>query len=172
MSSSIMGRMIFNTTNDPKIGELITAWQQYADKLDNWRKLIEGTTPKQTYCGPVYEPESPLDRVDESFAIADMRKVKVTEPHYHTNGETEIYFIISGSGLTVVSNEELQVNAGDVIVTPPEAVHFTIPKGDLVMIVINTPPFNPANNIHVDEAQTDVGFDREQYERLMNGRSK
>lgn len=159
--------MIYNTTNKPEIDELITAWQQYVSTLDNWQELIQGVTPKQTYCGPVYEPNSPLNRPNESFAIADMRNVKVAEPHYHTNGETEIYFIISGSGLTVVGNEELQVKAGDVIVTPPETVHFTIPRENLVLIVINTPPFNPNNNIHVDEAEQEVRFDREQYERLV-----
>ena len=163
-----MVRMIFNTTNDPKIEELITAWQKYASTMGDWQKVIEGVTPKQTYCGPVYEPTSPLDRPNESFAIADMREVKVAEPHYHTGGETETYFVISGSGLTVVGGKELQIQAGDVIVTPPETAHFTIPRENLVMIVINTPPFNPDNNIHADESKPEVKYDHEQYERLAN----
>jgi mannose-6-phosphate isomerase-like protein (cupin superfamily) len=162
--------MIYNTNSTPEIGALITAWQQYTTTMDDWQKVVEGTTPKQTDCGPVYEPASPLDRPNESFAIADMRQVKVADPHYHTNGETEIYFIIAGSGLTVVGGQELSVQAGDVIVTPPETAHFTLPKDNLVMVVINTPPFNPDNNIHLDSVSSPaVKYDHEQFLRLYRG---
>lgn len=160
--------MIFNTTNKPEIEELITAWQQYIAGMGDWQKVVENVTPKQTYCGPIYEPTSPLDRPNESFAISDMRNVKVAEPHYHMGGETEVYFVLSGSGLTVVGGEELQVRAGDVIVTPPETAHFTIPKENLVMLVINTPPFNPENNIHVDETKPEIKYDHEQYKKLVS----
>ncbi len=160
--------MIFNTTNKPEIEELITAWQQYIAGMGDWQKVVENVTPKQTYCGPIYEPTSPLHRPNESFAISDMRNVKVAEPHYHMGGETEVYFVLSGSGLTVVGGEELQVRAGDVIVTPPETAHFTIPKENLVMLVINTPPFNPENNIHVDETKPEIKYDHEQYKKLVS----
>lgn len=158
--------MIFNTTNRPEIEELIIAWQQYIATMGDWQELVKGVTPKQTYCGPIYEPVSPLNRPNESFAISDMRDVNVAEPHYHTGGETEIYFVLSGSGVTVVGGEELQIKAGDVIVTPPETAHFTIPKEDLVMIVINTPPFSLDNNIHIDDSKPEVKYDHEQYKRL------
>ncbi|HSX33133.1 MAG TPA: cupin domain-containing protein [Candidatus Saccharimonadales bacterium] len=159
--------MIFNTTHKPEIEELINAWQQYIATMGDWQKVVEGVTPKQTYCGPVYEPASPLNRPNESFATADMRGIKVAEPHYHSGGETETYFVISGSGLTVVGGEELEVKAGDVIVTPPGTAHFTLPKENLVLIVINTPPFNPDNNIHVDATKPEVKYDHEQFERLV-----
>ncbi len=97
-----MAYMIFNTTNEAKIAELIEAWQRYIATMGDWQKVVEDTTPKQTYCGPIYEPASPLDRPNESFAISDMRRVKIAEPHYHAGGETEVYFVLSGSGLTVV----------------------------------------------------------------------
>lgn len=158
--------MIYNIKSTPENEVLITAWQQYVTTMGDWQKLVEGVTPKDTYCGPVYEPQSPLDRPNESFAIADMRAVKVAEPHYHANGETETYFVLSGSGLTVVGGEALEIKAGDVIVTSPETAHFTIPKENLVMIVINTPPFNPANNIHVDETKPGVGYDHDRYLKL------
>lgn len=80
-----------------------------------------------------------------------MREVKVADPHYHTNNETEIYFVISGSGLMVVGGEELSIKSGDVVVTSPKTAHFTIPKENLAMVVINTPPFSPENNIRVSE---------------------
>jgi mannose-6-phosphate isomerase-like protein (cupin superfamily) len=130
--------------------------------MNDWQGVVKDTTPKQTYCGPIYEPRSPLDRPNESFAISDMREVVVAEPHYHTD-ETEIYFVLSGTGLTVVGGEELQLKEADVIVTPPETAHFTIPKENLVMIVINTPPFNPENNIGINAAKPEVRYDHEQY---------
>jgi mannose-6-phosphate isomerase-like protein (cupin superfamily) len=95
-----------------------------------------------------------------------MHDVKVAKPHYHTGSETEIYFVLSGSGLTVDGDEELPIKAGDVIVTPPEMAHFTIPKENLVMIVINTPPFNLENNIGVDAPNPEVGHDHEQFKKL------
>jgi len=158
--------MIYNTKNTAEIAELIVAWQQYIATMGDWQKVTQGVAPKDTPCGPIYEPTSPLDRPNESFAIADMRAVKVAEPHYHAGGETEIYFVLSGNGLTVVGGEELHITAGDVIVTPPSTAHFTVPKENLVMIVINTPPFNPANNIHLDETNPEVSYDHERYKRV------
>lgn len=164
--------MIYHTNSTPEIKELIVAWQQYIATMGDWQKVVEGVAPKQTYCGPVYEPTSPLGRPNESFAIADMRNVTVAEPHYHAGGETEIYFVISGSGLTVDGGKELEIKAGDVIVTPPGTAHFTIPKDNLVLIVINTPPFNPANNIHVDATKPEVEYDHRQYLRLTGNRDE
>jgi mannose-6-phosphate isomerase-like protein (cupin superfamily) len=148
------------------IQELITAWKPFVDGLDDWQELVEGATPKQTYCGPIYEPISPLDRPNESFAIADMRGVKVAEPHYHANGETEVYFVVSGSGVTVDGGKEIPLSEGVVVVTPPNTAHFTIPKENLVMVVVNTPPFNPANNVRVEHSDPSVGFDEAQFLRL------
>lgn len=158
--------MIYSMKSTPEIEELITAWKTYISTVGDWQGVVKDTAPKQTFCGPIYEPKSPLNRPNESFAISDMRQVKVAEPHYHTGGETEIYFVLSGNGLTVVGGEELQVKQGDVIVTPPETAHFTIPEEGLVMIVINTPPFNPENNIGIDTTKPELGYDHDQYKKL------
>ena len=160
--------MVFHTTNDSTIEALIGAWQSYIAHMGDWRRLVDGITPRQTYCGPIYEVASPLDRPDESFAIADMREVAVSEPHYHTGSEIEIYFILSGTGLTVVGGKELKVMTGDVIVTPPDTTHFTIPHGQLVLIAINTPPFDSNRSIHISETKLEVGYDHEQYKRLLS----
>jgi len=157
--------MIYNTQSTPEIEDLVSAWQTYIATMNDWQEVVKDTTPKQTYCGPIYEPTSPLDRPKESFAISDMRDVTVAKPHYHT-GETEIYFVLSGNGLTVVGGEVLQIKEGDVIVTPPETAHFTIPNEHLVMIVINTPPFKPENNIGIDATKPEVRYDHEQYKKL------
>jgi mannose-6-phosphate isomerase-like protein (cupin superfamily) len=157
--------MIYSPKSTPAIGELISAWQQYLAGMGDWQDVTKGVIPKQTDCGPIYEPTSPLDRPNESFAVSDMRGVKVAEPHYHT-GETEVYFVLSGSGLTVVGGKELPISVGDVIVTPPETAHFTIPKENVVMVVINTPPFNPENNIGIDATRPEVRYNHEQFKKL------
>ncbi len=147
------------------IKTVLGAWKPYLDGV-NWKKLIKGVAPKQTGCGPVYELPNPIDQPHESFAIADMRKLKVAEPHYHANGETEIYFVLQGSGLVVVGHEERKVKRGSVIITPPDTAHFTIPASDLVLAVINTPPFKPENYIVLTESHPNVNFDYEQFARL------
>ena len=52
------------------------------------------------------------------------------------------------------------------MVTPPNTTHFTIPKDDLVMMVINTPYFNAENIVEPTESDPSVKFDKEQYEKL------
>ncbi len=148
--------------------ELVGVWKQFADNLKDWRTLIKGVKSKQTACGPVYEPLSPIQDRSETFAISDMRKVKVAYPHYHKNDETEIYFVIQGSGLTVVGGEEITIKKGSVVVTPPNTTHFTLPEKDLVMVVINTPNFNAANIVEPLNTDPKVKFDKKQYERLVN----
>lgn len=147
--------------------EIVTEWRQYLDNLEDWQTVIKGVTPKKTQCGPVYEPKSPLRKRGETFAISDMREVKVALPHYHKNGETEIYFVIQGTGLTVVGGEEVLLEKGSVVVTPPNTTHFTIPKSDLVMMVINTPNFNAENIVELKESDPEMKFDKEQYDKLV-----
>jgi len=149
--------------------ELVRAWKEYLNGLENWQTVVEGVAPKQTQCGPVYEPPSPLPERSETFAISDMRNVKVAYPHYHQNGETEIYFVIQGTGLTVVGGEELQLEKGSVVVTPPHTTHFTIPKDNLVMMVINTPNFNAENIVEPTKSDPTVKFDKAQYDKLIHG---
>lgn len=128
------------------MNEIIIAWQLYLNSIDNWQQLTKGVDPKQTGCGLIYELSNPIDRPHESFAIADMRSIKCTEPHYHRE-ETEIYFVLQGHGIVVVGDKEEKVQKGSVIVTPPHNVHYTIPRENLVLAVINTPPFKVENYI-------------------------
>lgn len=148
--------------------EIVEAWKKYIETLSDWQSVVKGVEPKQTQCGPVYEPPSPLPERTETFAISDMRGVKVAYPHYHTNGETEIYFVVQGSGLTVVGSEETPIKKGSVVVTPPNTTHFTIPDKDLVMVVINSPSFKAANIVEPKETDPAVKFDKAQYERLKS----
>ena len=147
---------------------IVEIWEKYADKLEDWQKEVGRKQPKMTQCGPVYELESPFTKDYGSYAISDMRKVDVAYPHYHQGRETEIYFVIQGTGLTVVGGEEIELKKGSVVVTPPNTTHFTIPKDDLVMIVVNTPRFSAKNIGEPKDTDPEVKFDKDQYDMLVS----
>jgi mannose-6-phosphate isomerase-like protein (cupin superfamily) len=157
-----------NAQYSPEIKPLIDAWQPYVATVEDWQALVEGVEPKATGCGPVYELDNPLGRSDESFAVADMRGIEFAQPHYHANGEVEVYFVLHGLGRVVVGNEILQVKKGSIVVTPSGTVHYTLPDKEqgLVLAVINTPPFNLANNIDVSEVDSAHHYDHELFKRL------
>ncbi len=144
--------------------DLIEVWSKCLKDLD-WEPLVEGVEPKPTGCGLVYEVESPLNRPNESFAIADMRGLYETEPHFHLK-EHEIYFVLQGTGIVCVGGVEYQVRPGDAIPTPPHTAHFTVPNADLVLGVVNSPPFRAENYVALGGSDPKVGFDSEQYRRL------
>lgn len=131
------------------MNEVVGAWQEYLGGVSDWEELVKGVEPKVGGCGLVYELPNPIDRPDESFAIADMRQLELSDPHKHINGETEIYFVLQGVGKIAVSSEIKELTKGTVIVTPPDTVHITLPGEDLVLAVVNTPPFELDNYVSV-----------------------
>lgn len=157
-----------NSVYTPEIQDLVEAWQPYVDSVEDWQRLVEGVEPKATGCGPVYELDNPLNRTNESFAVADMRGIEFAQPHYHANGEVEVYFVLHGLGRVVVGNEVLQVEKGSVVVTPSGTTHYALPDAEqgLVLAVVNTPPFELANNIDVSETDTVHGYDHELFRQL------
>lgn len=60
------------------VDSAVKVWKSYTDTITDWETLIKGIDPKPTGCGPIYELQNPIDRPDESFAIADMRAIKIT----------------------------------------------------------------------------------------------
>lgn len=129
--------------------EVVSAWDEYLATVDNWETLVEGIEPKVGGCGLVYELPNPIDRPEESFAIADMRQLELSDPHKHINGETEIYFVVQGVGKIAVGGKLHNLEPGTSIVTPPDTVHITLPGKDLVLAVVNTPPFDADNYVSV-----------------------
>ena len=156
-------------TYSPEIQEVLDVWQPYVNSINDWRRAVEDIEPKATGCGPVYELVNPLDRPNESFAIADMRGVEYAQPHYHANGEVEIYWVVQGLGRVVVGDEVLAVEKGSVVVTPSGIAHYAIPDKHegLVLAVVNTPPFNPENNIDVAETNAAAHYDHERFKQLV-----
>ena len=150
-----------------KITTVITVWQDYLKNNKDWENGIKDITPKRTGCGLVYELTNPIDRPNESFAIADMRNLKYAEPHYHV--ETEIYFVLQGSGKIVVRDQVYDVERDSVVVIPPNESHFTIPHEKLVLAVVNTPPFAAEHYIVLNKSNGEHGFDKKQFEKLVRG---
>lgn len=150
--------------HNPEIDEVVAAWSAYTNTITDWQDLVVGITPKATDCGPVYDVPNPIDRPGESFAIADMRAVEITGPHYHTGGEVEIYIVLTGLGRVVVGGIESELRPGVASVTPPNTAHYTIPTENLVLAVVNTPPFNPNNAVSITQTDPTVAFDQTQYD--------
>ncbi len=133
------------------VKEVVAAWSNYLDTVPNWEVLIEGIEPKVGGCGLVYELNNPIDRPDESFAIADMRGLALSEPHRHANDETEIYFVLKGMGKIAVGDKVQDLHPGVTVITPPETMHVTLPAKDLILAVVNTPPFEFENYVVMPE---------------------
>jgi mannose-6-phosphate isomerase-like protein (cupin superfamily) len=131
------------------MNEVVGAWQEYLAGVSDWEELVKGVEPKVGGCGLVYELPNPIDRPDESFAIADMRQLELSDPHKHINGETEIYLVLEGVGRIAVGSEIKELTQGTVIVTPPDTVHITLPGENLLLAVVNTPPFELDNYVSV-----------------------
>lgn len=153
--------------------EVVDVWQTQVSGIEDWEAVVDGLTAKDTQCGPVYDvipnPPEVGERPNEGFAIADMRGVKVAEPHYHTNGETEIYIVISGLGKTIVKDQAFELEPGTVVVIPPETAYYRLPQENFVLGVVNTPPFNPANVVNLTESNNAVGIDRAKYNQDVAG---
>jgi mannose-6-phosphate isomerase-like protein (cupin superfamily) len=140
--------------------EIVTVWQSFLQSLDDWRRLIRGVRPKVSGCGLIYELANPIERQNESFAIADMRNISLAQPHYHV--EAEIYFGLEGRGIVVIGGKEEFIQKNSAIVIPPNIAHFTIPK-DLVLAVVTTPPFKEENFKSLTDDNKEVGFDLDQF---------
>lgn len=155
------------SVSDARFRELINAWSAYLNNREfDWQKAVVGLTPKQSGCGQIYELGNPLGRANEDLAIADMRNLDLSDPHYHLNDETEIYIVIQGTATVVVGNELREVGPADVVVTPPGVAHYVVPHDQLVLGVVNTPPFNPDNYVSVKASDPSVQFDAQLFAQL------
>ncbi|GMU19801.1 MAG: hypothetical protein AMXMBFR12_09920 [Candidatus Babeliales bacterium] len=153
-------------THDVQAQKIVQKWHNFLSSISDWQILIKDIQPQKCGCGLVYEIPNPISAANESFAIADMRNLAFSEPHYHP--ETEIYFILQGSGLVVVGGQEIAVQKGSVVIIASNIAHFTIPEKDLVMAVVNTPSFKPENYYPLNTHNPAVKFDKQQFDRLVS----
>lgn len=148
------------------IDEIVKVWLAYIEQIKNWQELVKNIQPKATGCGILYDIPNPINRPKESLAVADMRNLRFSWPHYHTNGETEIYIVISGNGKVVVGNKVSKAEKGSVIITPPDTAHCALPEDNLVLAVVNNPTFDPSNSVDVTEDEPTVSYDHAQFLKL------
>lgn len=148
------------------VEESVAAWGEFL-KNNSWQDMVSGLKPESCGCGLVYGLPNYLQRKGESFALADMRNIAYSEPHYHSAGVTEIYFFLQGSALVVVGGKEMHVSAGSVVVTPPLTAHYVIPNKDCVLAVVSIPAFRIEDYHILTETNHVVGFDKEQFLRLI-----
>ena len=61
------------------------------------------------------------------------------QPHWHKKTD-EYYYVLSGEGKLVIDEEDVPVQAGDVIWIKPGHMHRA--EGDLESLIIGIPPFD------------------------------
>ena len=67
---------------------------------------------------------------NQSLAEAILPPGAATQEHYHPKAE-EIYYLLEGSGLMRIENEEEYVKPGDAIAIPPGKRHTILNNGDV-----------------------------------------
>ncbi len=92
----------------------------------------------------------------------DMSKYEINNPDYNIIYEetkkghfeeflntrsTFTWFIIEGKGTFVINDEKIEVEAKDIVSVPPN--HRMYYLGDLKMILLTTPAFDPKDERHI-----------------------
>jgi mannose-6-phosphate isomerase-like protein (cupin superfamily) len=87
----------------------------------------------------------------QSLAEARLAPGQQTTPHYHSQTE-EIYYLLTGSGLMRIDDEERQVSAGDAIAIQPGAIHTITNTGTetLKFLCCCAPAYEHADTVLVD----------------------
>lgn len=150
---------------DTIIQESIAAWTAFL-KQNSWENLVDKIEPMSSGCGLIYPIPNFLQRENESFAIADMRHLAFSQPHYHKK-TTEIYILLAGQATVVVGQNEQRYKTGDVIITPPNFSHYVIGKEPCVIGVIAIPKFTGGDYYPLEETNTLVHFDKNKFDHLV-----
>ena len=79
---------------------------------------------------------------NDALSVHVVRISEESETHYHTR-LTETYYVLEGAGVMELDDERVDITPGDVIHIPPGVRHRAV--GELVILNIVTPPFDPAD---------------------------
>ncbi len=114
------------------------------------RQLTE-STPFITKDGS--QIRSLLDRTNapvqqQSLAEATIPPGRRTQPHYHPVTE-EFYYVLGGSGLMTIGEEEQAVRPGDAILIPPGTRHTLLNNGQapLRILCCCAPPYSHEDTV-------------------------
>ena len=110
------------------------------------RRLTE-VEPFTETCG---ESRRLITAEDGTEAGLHVVHIVESEPHYHEH-TAEIYYVLAGWGRLRVGDEVFEVEPGTAIYIPPGQVHAG--KGGFVTVVVCVPPFDPEDEIVVQEVE-------------------
>jgi mannose-6-phosphate isomerase-like protein (cupin superfamily) len=116
------------------------------DDLDSFITL-DGSSIREL-AGPSWTPAR-----NQSLAEATVPVGGATAAHYHSATE-ELYYIVSGSGLMRIAEEERDVRRGDCIVIPPGAEHKLTNTGSepLVLLCCCAPAYSDEDTVLTESA--------------------
>lgn len=92
------------------------------------------------------------DGVELPFSLAIARVEAGKSTYKHRLKQTEIYYILNGTGRMYIDTETRDVEQGDVIAIPAQSIQFIENTGSetLEFAAIVSPPWNEADDIRLD----------------------
>lgn len=116
------------------------------EQLDSFITL-DGSSIREL-AGPAWTPAR-----NQSLAEATVPVGGATTAHYHRTTE-ELYYIVSGTGLMRVGEEERAVRRGDCVVIPPGAEHKLSNTGaePLVLLCCCAPAYSDEDTVLTEPA--------------------
>jgi len=92
------------------------------------------------------------DPVDLPYSIAIARIEPGKQTYNHKLAQTEVYYILSGTGRIHVDEETENVKPGDVILIPPGSIQWLENSGttELQFIAIVNPPWTEKGDVRLD----------------------
>lgn len=95
---------------------------------------------------------------DDDIPEANVVNVSVKKGHFqefYDKKSAYVYYIIKGEGTFVLSDQKVEVKAGDLITIPPKTrIHYF---GTMEMVLTVAPAFDEKNEVHVrfvDESES------------------
>jgi mannose-6-phosphate isomerase-like protein (cupin superfamily) len=108
-------------------------------------RKLSGTSPVPCPCGQAYRILTGADGGPASFHIVQIRG----QAGKHRHGRlTEIYYCLEGYGQIQLDDELHDFSPGTVVLIPPGVAHAA--RGDLTIINVVSPPFDPADEEAVE----------------------
>jgi mannose-6-phosphate isomerase-like protein (cupin superfamily) len=107
---------------------------------------LDGSSIREL-AGPKWTPAE-----NQSLAEATVPVGGATTAHYHRTTE-ELYYIVSGTGLMRIAEEEQAVRRGDCIVIPPGAEHKLTNTGaePLVLLCCCAPAYSDEDTVLTED---------------------
>ena len=97
----------------------------------------------------LHPTNDPVD-IPYSIAIASIQTGK--RSYKHRLEQSEVYFILSGSGVMHVDNEEKALQQDDVVLIPAGSVQWleNTGEGEIKFMAIVSPPWTKAGDIRIE----------------------